>query len=125
VTSLAAFTSPVTGAVYMGTAGYGVLLSQDGGDDWIRADPGLPENVLALSADSSARALYAGTDQGLYVHHLQSFPAPPAYRDASLYLRWLGIAIVGLFAVAGALVGLRLALPRPTQPEPVQPRSPV
>jgi hypothetical protein len=40
VTALAAFTSPVTGAVYMGTEGYGVLLSQDGGDDRIRADPG-------------------------------------------------------------------------------------
>jgi hypothetical protein len=114
VTALAAFTSPVTTAVYMGTGAYGVLLSQDGGDDWIRADPGLPENVLALAADSSARALYAATDQGLFVHHLQSFPAPPVYRDTSLYVRWLGIAIVALLAVAGAVVGLRLALPRPT-----------
>jgi hypothetical protein len=114
VTAVAAFTSPVTGAIYMGTDGYGVLLSQDGGDDWIRADPGLPENVLALSADSSARALYAATDQGLFVHHLQSFPAPPVYRDTSLLVRWLGIAIVALLATAGAVVGLRLALPRST-----------
>jgi hypothetical protein len=113
VTSLAAFTSPVTGAVYMGTDGYGVLLSQNGGDDWIRADPGLPENVLALSADASARALYAATDHGLFVHHLQSFPAPLVYHDASLYLRWLGIAIVALLATAAAVLGLRLALPRP------------
>jgi hypothetical protein len=113
VTSLAAFTTEVTGAVYMGTRGYGVLLTQDGGDDWIRADPGLPENVLALSADPQARALYAATDQGLFVHHLQSFPAPPVYQDASLYLRWLGIAIVALLATAGAVFGLRLALPRP------------
>jgi hypothetical protein len=111
VTSLAAFTSPVTGAVYMGTDGYGVLLSQDGGDDWIRADPGLPENVLALSADSSSRALYAATEQGLFVHHLQSFPAPPAYHDASLYLRWLGMAIVALLAIVGAVFGLRRTLP--------------
>jgi hypothetical protein len=114
VTSLAAFSTPVTGAVYMGIDGYGVLLSEDGGDDWIRADPGLPENVLALSADSQAKALYAATDQGLYVHHLQSFPAPPAYHDASLYVRWLGIAIVSLLATAGAVFGLRVALPRPT-----------
>jgi hypothetical protein len=110
VTSLAAFTSPVTGAVYMGTDGYGVLLSQDGGDDWIRADPGLPENVLALSADSQARALYAATDQGLFVHHLQSFPAPPVYQDASLYLRWLGIGAVGLVATGLAIVALSVAL---------------
>ena len=75
VTSLAAFAQPLTAAVYMGTAGYGVLLSQDGGDDWIRADPGLPENVLGLATDSSARALYAATDQGLFVHHLQALPA--------------------------------------------------
>ena len=113
VTSMAAFTSAVTGAVYMGTTGYGVLLTEDGGDDWIRADPGLPENVLALSADWQARALYAATDQGLFVHHLQSFPAPPVYQDASLYLRWLGIAIVALLATAAAVLGLRRVLPRP------------
>jgi len=110
VTSVAAFTSAVTGAVYMGTNGYGVLLSEDGGDDWIRADPGLPENVLALSADSTSRALYAGTDQGLYVHHLQSFPAPPVYQDARLYLRWLGIGAVGLVATVFAVVALGVAL---------------
>jgi hypothetical protein len=117
VTSLAAFTSPVTGAVYMGTTAYGVLLTENGGDDWIRADPGLPENVLALSADSQARVLYAGTDQGLFVHHLQAFPAPPAYHDASLYLRWLGIAMVALLATLGAVLGLRRALPRSSSPQ--------
>jgi hypothetical protein len=110
VTSLAAFTTPVSGAVYMGTNGYGVLLTEDGGDDWIRADPGLPENVLALSADSQARALYAATDQGLFVHHLQSLPAPPVYQDARLYLRWLGIGAVGLVATVFAVVALGVAL---------------
>jgi hypothetical protein len=113
VTSLAAFTAPLSVAVYMGTDGYGVLLSDDGGDDWIRADAGLPENVLGLSADAQARALYAATDQGLFVHNLQSFPAPPVYHDASLYLRWLGIALVAILATLGAVVGLRRALPRP------------
>ena len=111
VTSLAAFAQPLSGAVYMGTDGYGVLISEDGGDDWIRADPGLPENVLALAADSHARALYAATDQGLFVHHLQALPAPPVYHDASLYLRWLGIALVALLATVAAVVGLRRALP--------------
>jgi hypothetical protein len=114
VTSLAAFTAPITAAVYLGTSGYGVLLTEDGGNDWIRADPGLPENVLGLAADSTAKALYAATDRGLYVHHLQSFPAPPVYHDASLYVRWLGIALVGLLATIGAVVGLRRALARST-----------
>ncbi|MEO9044176.1 MAG: hypothetical protein ABI352_04015 [Candidatus Dormibacter sp.] len=111
VTSLAAFSTPLSVAVYMGTDGYGVLLSEDGGDDWIRADPGLPENVLGLDTDATAKALYAATDAGLYVHHLQSLPAPPVYVDASLYLRWLGIAVVALLATLAALLGLRRALP--------------
>jgi hypothetical protein len=114
VTSLAAFAAPITAAVYLGTNGYGVLLTEDGGDDWIRADPGLPENVLGLAADPTTKALYAATDQGLYVHRLQSFPAPPVYRDASLYLRWLGIALVVVLTTAGAVLGLRRAVVRPT-----------
>ncbi len=115
VTALAAFPTPISAAVYMGTVGYGVLISEDGGDDWIRADPGLPENVLDLAADSPGRALYASTDQGLFVHHLQALPAPPAYHDASLYLRWLGILLVALVASATAVLGLRSAL-RPSRP---------
>ncbi len=111
VTALAAFTQPLSVAVYMGTDGYGVLVSEDGGDDWIRADPGLPENVLGLATDSSARALYAATDQGLYVHHLQAFPAPPVYQDASLWLRWLGIGLVALVAAVAAVLALRRVLP--------------
>jgi hypothetical protein len=114
VTSLAAFTSPLSVAVYMGTDGYGVLLTEDGGDDWIRADPGLPENVLGLATDPAARSLYAATDQGLFVHHLQSLPAAPVYQDAALSLRWLGIAAVALLASVAALFGLARALPRPT-----------
>jgi hypothetical protein len=113
VTALAAFTQPLTTAVYMGLDGYGVLLTQDGGDDWIRADPGLPENVLGLAVDPAAKALYAATDQGLFVHHLQSFPAPPVYIDSALYLRWLGIAAVALAATIAALLALRRLLPRP------------
>ena len=112
VTAVAAFAQPLTVAVYMGTAGYGVLVSEDGGDDWIRADPGLPENVLGLATDASARALYAATDEGLFVHHLQAFPRPPVYADSQLYLRWLGIALVALAAAAAAVLGLRLVLPR-------------
>jgi hypothetical protein len=112
VTSLAAFTQPLTVAVYMGVAGYGVLLTENGGDDWIRADPGLPENVLGLATDPAAKALYAATDQGLFVHQLQAFPAPPVYTDTALYLRWLGIGIVALIATVLALFTLSRTLPR-------------
>lgn len=111
VTGVAAFDRPLSGAVYLATAGYGVLLSSDGGDDWIRADPGLPANVLGLSADATTGSLYAATDDGLWVHHLQSFPAPPTYHDAQLYLRWLGMALVSVLATAAAVVGLRRLLP--------------
>jgi len=106
VTALAAFTRPVTSTVYLGTAGYGVLLSADGGDDWVRADPGLPADVYGLSADSTTRSLYAATSRGLYVHHLQAFPGPAAYRDSALVLRWLGYGAVVLVVVllAGALL---------------------
>jgi hypothetical protein len=112
VTSLAAFAQPLTAAVYMGTDGYGVLVSEDGGDDWIRADPGLPGNVLAMATDPSTGALFAATDRGLFVHHLQAFPAPPVYRDASLYWKWLGIVVVALMATTAAVLGLRRALAR-------------
>jgi hypothetical protein len=110
VTAVAAFDVPVTATVYVATAGYAVLLSADGGDDWVRAGPGLPDDVFALAADPAARALYAGTERGLFVHHLQPFPSPASYRDAALFARWAGVGAVVLTAalVAGLLL-LRLA----------------
>ena len=49
ITSVTAFTEPLSDAIYLGTDGYAVLISTDGGDDWIRAGPGLPDSrVLAL-----------------------------------------------------------------------------
>ena len=110
VTALAAFTQPLSTAVYLGTDDYGVLLTTDGGDDWIRADAGLPENVFSLATDASTRSLYAATGNGLWVHRLQSFPAPPVYQDAALYLRWLGIGAVGLVATVLAIGALGVAL---------------
>jgi hypothetical protein len=111
VTSIAAFTRPLSAAVYLGTEGYGVLISQDGGDDWIRADPGLPANVLGLAPDPSTRALYAATDRGLFVHHLQVLPRPTTYTDAQLLQKWLGIGLVALVATTVAVVGLRRLVP--------------
>jgi hypothetical protein len=114
ITSVAAFDVPLTATVYVATSGYSVLLSADGGDDWIRAGPGLPNDVLALAADPAARVLYAATQQGLFVHHLQPFPSPPSYRDAALAARWAGI---GAVVLAAALVAA-LVLPRLTRARP-------
>jgi photosystem II stability/assembly factor-like uncharacterized protein len=114
VTSVTAFTTPLSEAIYLGTDGYNVLVSTDGGDDWIRAGPGLPDSVYSLSADSSRHAVYAGTSDGLWVHVLQELPAPPAYQDAALVWRWLGIGAVTLVASALALLGLMRITPRRT-----------
>jgi hypothetical protein len=110
VTALAAFaSSPLTPAVYLGTDGYAVLVSEDGGDDWLRAGAGLPFGVLALAADARGRAVYAGTRDGLWMHRLQALPAPPAYRPGGLLARWLGIAAITLLAAVGAIVALARA----------------
>jgi hypothetical protein len=113
VTALAAFTRPLSGAVYLATEGYSVLISADGGDDWIRASPGLPDDVFGLAADSTTMSLYAATSDGLFVHHLRALPSPPAYRDSALVLRWVGIGVVVLATtlLAAALLS-RLAGPR-------------
>jgi hypothetical protein len=112
VTSVAAFTQQLSDAIYLGTDGYAVLISTDGGDDWIRAGPGLPDSVSALSADSARHAVYAGTSDGLWVHVLQELPSPPAYQDAALVWRWLGIGAVTLVAAALTLLGLARLMPR-------------
>jgi len=103
VTSVTAFTRPLSGAVYLSTDGYSVLVTTDGGDDWIRANPGLPDSVYALSADAAARSVYAGTSDGLWVHRLQMLPAPPAYSDRALALRWMGISLVSVAVAVAAL----------------------
>jgi hypothetical protein len=112
ITSVTAFTQPFSAAIYLGTDGYGVLISTDGGDDWIRAGAGLPDSVTSLSADSARHALYAGTSNGLWEHVLQALPAPPAYHDAALVWRWIGIGAVTLVASAAALLGMIKLVPR-------------
>lgn len=104
VTSVAAFTRPVTDSIYIATAGYSVLSSLDGGDDWIRSGPGLPDTVNGLAADNGARSVYAATPDGLWVHTLQALPAPARYSDQALVWRWLGIGAITLAASALALL---------------------
>jgi hypothetical protein len=112
VTSVTAFTQPLSEAIYLSTDGYAVLISTDGGDDWIRAGPGLPDSVYSVSADSARHSVYAGTSDGLWVHVLQELPAPPAYQDAALVWRWLGIGAVTLLASVAALLGMLRLAPR-------------
>lgn len=112
ITSTTAFTEPLSDAIYLGTDGYAVLISTDGGDDWIRAGPGLPDSVYSLSADSGRHAVYAGTSDGLWEHVLQNLPAPPAYQDAALVWRWLGIGAVTLVASAVAVLAMIRLVPR-------------
>jgi hypothetical protein len=112
VTSVTAFTTPLSDAIYLGSDGYAVLISTDGGDDWIRAGPELPDLVYALSADSGRRAVYAGTSDGLWEHVLQELPRPPAYSDATLVWKWLGIGAVTLVASLAALFGMTRLVPR-------------
>ena len=115
VTGLQAFTQPLTPAVYLATDGEGVLLTDDGGADWIRTDgTGLPDTVNGIAASNSAKSLYAATSDGLWVHQLQAFPQPPTYADAQLWWRWLGIAVIAAASVAAAAVALRRLLPAPS-----------
>ena len=110
VTSVTAFTQPVSDSIYVATAGYSVLSSLNGGDDWIRSGPGLPDTVSGLAADSATRSVYAATPDGLWVHTLQALPAPTQYRDQSLLWRWAGIAAVTLAAsVLAVVVMVRLS----------------
>ncbi|MBV8195782.1 MAG: hypothetical protein JOY80_09685, partial [Candidatus Dormibacteraeota bacterium] len=117
VTSIAAFAQPLSDAVYLGTDGYAVLDSTNGGDDWIRAGPGLPDSVSGLSADDGTHTIYAATPDGLWVHMLQRLPTPPAYQDAALVWRWIGIGLVTLVSVALTLLGLTWLL-RASSPSP-------
>jgi len=109
VTGLAAFnTIDVSTVVYLGTDGYGTLLTSDGGDDWVRADPGLPDAVLDLAADpdGTAPAIWAATTAGLYVHRLQAIPSIPNYSGGSLTGKWLATVVLGLGVIL--LAGLLL-----------------
>jgi hypothetical protein len=106
VTGLTSFTAPLTAAVYLATDGYSVLESTDGGDDWFRGGPGLPDGVLAITTDSPGRAVYAATRDGLWLHHLQATPAPPVYQGQDLRLRWIGIGAVSVVAVLLGVAGM-------------------
>jgi hypothetical protein len=117
ITSIAAFDQPISPAVYVATDGYSVLVSNDGGDDWIRAGAELPDRVFALAADSGTRTVFAATSNGLWAHRVRPLPGPPSYADDLLWWRWLGVIGVGLTASVLVLAALWRAL-APGEPRP-------
>jgi hypothetical protein len=126
VTSIAAFSdSAQSSVVYIGTHGYGTLLTDDGGDDWTRAAPGLPADVSSLVADPAGQgAVWAGTDRGLYVHRLQALPAIPSYSGQSLTGKWLLTLLVCTLTVLTAAAGLVVWSRRQGRVAPASPRQP-
>lgn len=116
VTSVAAFARPVTDSIYIATSGYSVLSSLDGGDDWIRSGPGLPDTVNGLAADNTAHSVYAATPDGLWVHVLQALPAPAQYSDQARAWRLAGIAAVTLVAASLAVLVMLRLIPRASGP---------
>ena len=114
VTAVVSFTDqPLSQAIYVATAGYGVLITTDGGSDWSRADSGIPGVVNGLAADSAHSTVWAATSAGLFAHKLSALPAPPVYVDNALWWRIFGIGLVVVVAVFGALLALWRLLPRP------------
>jgi hypothetical protein len=108
ITALSAFDAPVSGSIYLATDGYSALLSSNGGQDWLRAGPGLPDRVLSLASDSTGQAVYAGTADGLWVHQLRSLPSVPVYTGPDLFNRRLGTTVITILAVAAGLLVLQL-----------------
>ena len=95
ITSLAAFTSSLPGggtpvSVYLATDGYAVLATQNGGLDWFRDGPGLPDSVLGLAVAPDLDGVLAATSDGLFIHHLRALPGVPQYAapDLSARQRW-------------------------------------
>lgn len=116
ITDLAAFSASPPGSsvvtVYLATDGYSVLATSDGGYSWVRDGPGLPDRVSALAAAPAQSAIFAATDDGLWVHHLRTPPSIPQYAAPDLRVRQMGIAAITVATCAAATAGLWLALRR-------------
>ena len=117
ITALAAFTSSPPGggtpvSVYLSTDGFSVLATQNGGTDWFRDGPGLPDSVLALATAPDLDAVLAATSDGLWVHHLRALPSVPQYPAPDLAARQRWIAAITVAACLGGGAALWLALER-------------
>lgn len=97
-------------AAYVATLGFGTLLTPDGGYTWYRAAPSA--DVVALAAlgpiysSKPSGLVLAATTSGVFVHHLQTLPAPPAYSGATQTAQLLGTAAVTVVAAMLVIGGL-------------------
>ena len=117
ITALAAFTSSppgggTPGSVYLSTDGYSVLATQNGGADWFRDGPGLPDSVRGLATAPDLDAVLAATSDGLWLHHLRALPGVPQYTAPDLSARQRWIAAITAAACLGGVAALWLSLRR-------------
>ncbi len=100
-------------AAYVATAGFGTLLTPDGGYSWYRATPPTAGGqVVALAAlgpvyaRSPAGLVLAAGPADLYLHRLQTLPGPPTYRGASQTAQLLATAAVTAAAALGVILAM-------------------
>jgi hypothetical protein len=112
VPNLTAIVADGASAAYLGTTGFGTLLTPDGGYSWYTAPlPGNAQDVVAMATLGpvfSAKAtglVVAATPTGLMLHQLQSLPAPRAYSGKQGSFEVLATALV---TAGSALVVLML-----------------
>lgn len=101
VTSLAADSAT---SAYVGTDGFGTLLTPDGGYSWYRVPP--PDSAITslatLGPVFSAKAhgfVVALASGRVFLHHLQPLPEPPTYTPTAESAELVGTAAVTLAAV--------------------------
>lgn len=101
VPNLTSITADGASAAYLGTTGFGTLLTPDGGYSWYTAPlPGNAQNVMAMAtlgpvfSAVATGLVVAATPAGLMLHHLQPLPAPPAYTGKHGSLEILATALV-------------------------------
>jgi len=103
-------------SAYLATLGFAALLTPDDGYDWYRAAPSqLPADIAAIA---SVGPVFAGANpQGevvaagprrLYLHRLQSLPAPPIYTGGTAMLEGAGTVATTVAAILVGLCGLAI-----------------
>lgn len=91
-------------SAYLGTDGFGTLLTPDGGYTWYRAPP--PDATIAQLAtvgpvfSTHAHGLVVAVSSGgIYLHRLQALPQPPTYSPPSAGAELVGTAAVTVVSV--------------------------
>ncbi len=104
-------------AAYLGTDGFGTLLTPDGGYTWYSAAPTAEVRGLAAVGPVEARearglVLALAGDGAVYTHRLQALPGPPTYPPSDQLAQLLGTGAVVLVAALLTVVGLSLLVRR-------------